>query len=154
MMAMRVAEIMTREVRTTRPEAPLREAAATMAAAGVSGLPVCDGDGRIVGMLSEGDILRLFQRVAVPTYVDILGGVFPIPPPAVLERQLREVTAYRVDQVMTRGAVTITPQAEVAEAARRMRARGVKRLPVVDEADRLVGIVSRADIVRAFATGS
>ena len=148
---MKVAEVMTARVVTTRPDASLQEAAQAMSGSKVSGLPVVDEAGRVVGMLTEGDILRLFRRVSVPFYIDILGGEFAIPGPGVLQHQLEEVTAYRVDQLMTRHVVTASPDEEVAEAARRMHGRDIKLLPVVDADGRLVGVISRADIVRAFA---
>ncbi|HVB10503.1 MAG TPA: CBS domain-containing protein [Bacillota bacterium] len=142
---------MTQQVQTTRPEAGLREAAKQMTAAHISGLPVVDGDGRLAGILTEGDILRVFRQVSIPFYIDILGGEFSIPGPHVIERQLEEVTAYRVDQLMTRQVVTASPDEDVADAARRMHARDVKLLPVVDGDGRLVGVISRGDIVRTFA---
>jgi len=148
---LKVSEVMTQQVQTTRPEAGLREAAKQMTAAHISGLPVVDGDGRLAGILTEGDILRVFRQVSIPFYIDILGGEFSIPGPHVIERQLEEVTAYRVDQLMTRQVVTASPDEDVADAARRMHARDVKLLPVVDGDGRLVGVISRGDIVRTFA---
>ncbi len=148
---MKVSEVMTRDVLTTRPDASLRDAAKVMSARHVSGLPVVDEAGQVAGILTEGDILRLFRRVSVPFYIDILGGEFAIPGPGVLQRQLEEVTAYRVDQLMTRRVVTAAPDEEVAEAARRMHGRDLRLLPVVDEQGRLVGVISRGDVVRAFA---
>jgi len=148
---LKVSEVMTQQVQTTRPEAGLREAAKQMTAAHISGLPVVDGDGRLAGILTEGDILRVFRQVSIPFYNDILGGEFSIPGPHVIERQLEEVTAYRVDQLMTRQVVTASPDEDVADAARRMHARDVKLLPVVDGDGRLVGVISRGDIVRTFA---
>jgi CBS domain-containing protein len=149
--ALKVSEIMTTQVRTARPDSPLRDAARLMSEAKISGLPVVDADGRLVGILTEGDILRVFRQVSIPFYIDILGGEFAIPGPHVLERQLEEVTAYRVDQLMTGHVFTASPDEEVADAARRMHARDVKLLPVVDGDGRLVGVISRADVVRAFA---
>lgn len=151
MVPLKVSEVMTQQVQTTRPEAGLREAAKQMTAAHISGLPVVDGDGRLAGILTEGDILRVFRQVSIPFYIDILGGEFSIPGPHVIERQLEEVTAYRVDQLMTRQVVTASPDEDVADAARRMHARDVKLLPVVDGDGRLVGVISRGDIVRTFA---
>lgn len=145
-----VSEAMTQPVRTTTPDALLSAVARTLSEAHISGMPVCDAEGRLAGIVTEGDLIRILQRVSVPTYVDILGGVFPYPWPSALEKQLREVTAYRVDQIMTRHVVTVTPAQSLEEAARRMMERGVKRLPVVDDQSRVVGIISRADVVRAL----
>ena len=139
---------MTADVATVGPGTLLAEAARLMRERRVSGLPVVDA-GRLAGVITEGDMLRQLHRVDVPGYIDILGGVFPIPGSGHLERQLREITAYRVDQLMTRNVVTAAPDEDVAEAARRMERRRVRRLPVLDGTGRLVGIVTRSDLLRA-----
>jgi CBS domain-containing protein len=151
-LAVRVSEFMTRQVLTTRADASLRDAAKVMSSHHVSGLPVVDEAGQLVGILTQGDILRLFRKVSVPFFIDILGGEFAIPGPGTLQRQLAEVTAYRVDQLMTAHVVTAAPDEDVAAAARRMHERNLKLLPVVDGGGRLAGVISRGDIVRAFAT--
>lgn len=146
---MRVADVMTTDVVTVGPETRLDEAARLLRSRRISGLPVLDG-GRLVGLITEGDLLRQLQRIDVPGYIDVLGGIFPLPGPGHMERQLRDVTAYRVDQLMSRDPVTVSPGADVVEAARVLRRRHIKRLPVVDADGALVGIVSRADLLRAL----
>lgn len=137
---MLVADIMTREVRTVTPDTPLKEAARLMAEAGVSGLPVLEGE-HLVGIITEADFVappddgrRSRHLLAI-----LFGG----------ERRIREATT--VGEAMTREVVTIGPDRPVREAARTMARLGVKRLPVVDGDGHLVGIVSRADVLRTYA---
>lgn len=141
---MKVQDVMTTEVRTIEPEATLKEAAALMAELRVSGLPVASR-GTVVGVISEGDILFKEMRHDEPG-----GGfftrLFSIPVPE-LEAKL---AARTVGEAMTAPAVKIGPTRPVAEAATVMINENVKRLPVVDDAGTLVGIVTRADLVRAF----
>jgi CBS domain-containing protein len=121
----------------------LKEAARLMVRHRVSGLPVVDGAGRLIGIVSEGDFIRQEAGRDKPHGVSLLDAVFG-------EGELQAVGAETVAEVMTRSVVTITPEATVGEAARVMGRRNVKRLPVVDLDGELIGIVSRADVVGAF----
>jgi CBS domain-containing protein len=141
---MRVNDLMTKEVLTVRPGTQLKDAAQLLAQHRISGLPVVDDDRHVLGVLSEGDILykeagatdkpRFFER--------LLSG-----PPAEFELKL---AARTVGEAMSAPAVTIGPTRPVTVAATMMIEERVNRLPVVDEEDRLIGIITRADLVRAF----
>lgn len=139
---MRVEDLMTREVATTTPDTPLREAARVLARAGISGMPVVDHEGTVVGVLSEADIL-VKAGGEVPGH-KLLGWLLDAD--TGLEDKFR---AQTVGEAMSFPAVTVTPERPVHEAAKLMSTEGINRLPVVDEG-RLVGIVTRADVVRAF----
>lgn len=143
---MRVVEIMQRAVITVRPEASLREVASLLVEHGISGLPVVDREGVLVGVVSEADFVA--KELGVPEHRH-----------RVLELFLGESGADRAEQAkadaaiageaMTSPAITVDPDASVRDAARIMTERQINRLPVVS-GGRLVGIVSRADLVRAF----
>jgi CBS domain-containing protein len=140
---MKVRDIMTTDPVKVTGETRLKEAARLMVRHRVSGLPVVDQAGKLIGILSEGDFIRREAGRDRPHGVSLLDAVFG-------EGELEPVGAETVAEVMTRSVVTITPEATVGEAARVMGRRNVKRLPVVDLEGELVGIVSRADIVGAF----
>lgn len=140
---MRVAELMTSEVVTVRAETPLREAAALLAEKRISGLPVVDAGGRVVGVLSEGDIVA---KAGGATRGNRLLG-WLLEPDVDLADKIR---ARTVGEAMSAPALTIEADRRVHEAARLMAAEGINRLPVVDDGA-LVGIVTRADVVRAFS---
>jgi CBS domain-containing protein len=140
---MRVADVMTREVRTAPPETTLKEVALILAELRVSGLPVVEA-GRVVGVVSEADILAK-ERGESPARSGLLGLL--LDDGADLAAKLQARTA---GEAMTSPAVTIGPMRSVAEAAGRMIDERVNRLPVVDEDGAIVGIVTRADLVRAF----
>lgn len=141
---MRVADVMTQEVRCVAPEASLKDVAATLVEHGISGMPVCDRDGRVLGVVSETDILYK-ERGTRPRRRGPLAWL--------VERARRaevvKTAARTAGEAMTRPALTIDPGRSVSEAARLMLDRGVNRLPV-SKADQLLGIVTRADLVRAF----
>jgi CBS domain-containing protein len=139
---MRVENVMTRDVVWVGPELPLRDVATCLVDNGISGVPVCGGDRRVLGVVSEADI------VAKERGVDVM-------PTGALRwlyangETTAKTTARTAGEAMTAPAVTIAPRRAVSEAAKVMLDRGVNRLPVVVD-DRLVGIVTRADLVRAF----
>lgn len=140
---MKVRDIMTTDPVRVTGDTRLREAARLMVRHRVSGLPVVDEAGKLIGIVSEGDFIRREAGRDRPQGVSLLDAVFG-------EGELQPAGAETVAEVMTRSVVTITPEASIGEAARVMGRRNVKRLPVVDLEGELVGIVSRADVVGAF----
>jgi CBS domain-containing protein len=139
---MKVSDVMTTAVVAVGSETPLRDVAALLTERRISGLPVVD-DGRVVGVVSEGDILA---KVRGPEERHGLLG-FLLDDWATAELKLE---ARTVGAAMTSPAVTIGPNRPVSEAAATMMDEGVNRLPVVDAEGTLLGIVTRADLVRAF----
>ncbi len=140
---MKVSDVMTSPALTTQPDAPLKEAALTLVREGISGLPVVDDDGRVIGVLSEADVIA--KEGFQPRKGGFLSWLLAPDDPWLEER----LAARTVGEAMSAPAVTITPNRPLSAAATRMIEERVNRLPVVD-GDRLVGIVSRADLVRAF----
>ena len=126
---MRVVDLMTADVITATPDTPIKVAARLMVRNKVSGLPVCDEDSCVVGIITEADFLRL--EVAREEAVH--------PKPVELVRE-----------VMHRSVLTIGPDATVGEAARMMVINDVNRLPVTDGDGKSLGIISRLDVVAAF----
>jgi CBS domain-containing protein len=139
---MKVKDVMTTSVTTVAPETSLKDVAAILAERGVSGLPVVDASGAVIGVVSEADIL-MKERTPEPPRRGILGWLLEPEPPT------EKLTARTAGDAMTSPAITVGSGVSVARAASTMVERGVNRLPVVDDG-RLVGIVTRADLVRAF----
>jgi CBS domain-containing protein len=141
---MRIQDIMTRDVVTVRPDATLKEAARLLVCRRISGMPVVDDGGQLVGVLSEGDLL--FKQRGEPGRDGVLAWLVHRGNGA----EHAKLDARLVEEAMTSPAITIDAGWSLTAAAERMLRDGVNRLPVV-RGDRLVGIVTRADIVRAFA---
>ena len=142
---MKVRDLMQSDVLTTRPEESLKDVARTLVENRISGMPVCDAESKVVGVISEGDILfkergRPEQRSAPLGWL-LDGGS---------RTDLKKMTARTVGDAMTAPAVTIRPSSSATAAARLMIEKGVNRLPVVMQNGQIVGIVTRADLVRAF----
>ncbi|ARH95078.1 CBS domain-containing protein [Streptomyces sp. MOE7] len=137
-----MGELMTRKVVSVRLDTPFKDIARTLADHAVSAVPVLDGLGRPAGIVSEADLLR---KVADRSD---LSGRAPLPPLEAWERARAE--GRTAGELMSAPAVCAHPEWTVVEAARLMEVQHVKRLPVVDEADVLLGIVSRSDLLRVF----
>jgi CBS domain-containing protein len=140
---MRVEKIMTRDVVTVAAGTPLKEVAALLAANHISGVPVADPDGTVLGVVSEADILCKEQGFP-PNPGRVSGWLLRR-----MDGELDKIGARRAADAMTAPALTVRPAQQVSEVARLMVGHRINRLPVV-AAGRLVGIVSRADLVRAF----
>lgn len=131
---MRVAELMERKVKSVRGEATVAEAIVELADAHISGMPVVDGAGRMIGVLSTTDLLTAEAETD----------------DAASRKSLWENTAVR--ELMTPRPFTVAPDEDVREAARQMLYADVHRL-FVAEGDQVIGVISTTDIVRAVATG-
>jgi CBS domain-containing protein len=141
------ADVMTRSILSVTPNASLLEAIRLMLDNHVSGLPVIDEAGQLVGILTEGDLLRRGETGTGrqrPRWLEILLG------PGRLASEYVRTHGRKVDDIMTREPVSVAPEAPLDEIVELMERHRIKRVPVI-EGDKLVGIVSRADFLRALA---
>ena len=142
-MARRVRDVMTPEVVTVDEHASFKDIATLIAERRVSAVPVLDREGRVLGIVSEADLVLKEEFPEGPAGGRLFQG-----------RRQREDRAKAAGdtaaELMTAPAVTVGPDATVSEAARLLHRHGIKRLPVVDPAGPLLGIVSRADLLKVF----
>src|ERR1700726_452887 len=147
-MAMKAEDIMTRRVISVAPEASILESARLMLQHRVSGLPVIDAAGRLVGVVTEGDFLR---RVEVgterkrPRWLEFIAG------PGRLATEYVHSHGRKVADVMTGEPITVGEDTPIEEVVRLMERRRIKRLPVM-RGTKVVGIVSRANLLHALAS--
>ena len=140
---MKVVDVMTTDVVAALPDWSLKQAARVMIDAGVSGLPVVGDDGTVAGIITEADFIET-EAGRIVGRERLFDTVFG-------EKRTR--TPSTVEAAMSRSPIVVDRNTTIAEAARLMTDRKVKRLPVVDPNGRLEGIVSRGDILVAFARG-
>jgi len=142
------SEIMHTEVRTLAPETTLREAAELLGIWQVSGAPVVDSNGKLVGVVSESDMLsEARKRAALPRTAAF--GVF-LPVEDALKRIYHDGATLLVGEVMSTNVVTATPATSVEELGRTLVQRRINRIPVVDDNGQLAGIVTREDVLKAL----
>ena len=146
-----VADVMSRDPIVVRSETPLNEAIQILAERRISGLPVVDDAGKLVGIISETDLMWQETGVTPPAYIMFLDSVIYLKNPATYERDLHKALGQTVGEVMSKDPITISPEKTLTEAARVMHDKSVHRLPVLDDALQVIGILTRGDIVRAMA---
>jgi CBS domain-containing protein len=140
-----VHDVMTREVQSITPDAPITEAIELLIGKRYRALPVVDAEQRVVGILTDGDVLR---RLDLPD-----AGVQAALTEIELTNQLNALrhSTQTVADLMRTELILVTPATPVAEAVRLMTGHNIKRLPVVDDQGRMVGMVSRVDVLRALS---
>ncbi|MFE7233110.1 CBS domain-containing protein [Streptomyces sp. NPDC002405] len=141
-----VGDVMTPTVVALAGGAMFKEIVRTMEQWGVSAMPVLDGRGRVLGVVSEADLLR--KEELRDNDPDLPGG-----PPPVAGSRPAKARAVTAEELMNTPAVTVHPAAALGRAARLMARHGVKRLPVVGDDGVLIGIVSRSDLLKVFLRG-
>lgn len=146
---MNAADIMSQDVITVMPGHSIWHAARIMLDHHVSGLPVIDGEGRLRGMFTEGDLLRRAEYGLTDGRLDWLASNSA-------EGSARDYVhshSWRVEDVMTSPAVSVRDETSLVDVAVLFGTRGIKRVPVLKDG-RLVGIVSRADLLHVIAAGA
>ncbi|MEO1430182.1 MAG: CBS domain-containing protein [Cyanobacteria bacterium J06633_8] len=146
-----VSEVMTPKPITVKNDTPLREAIKILAEKGISGLPVVDDAGNLIGIISETDLMWQQAGVNPPAYFMIFDSVIYLKNPIEYERELHKALGQTVGEVMSQKPITISPDKPLTEAAKIMRDRKIHRLPVVDDSQQIVGILSLSDIIRDMA---
>jgi CBS domain-containing protein len=145
---MKASDVMTQRVVSVRPEASIVSAARLMLASRVSGLPVIDECGNLVGIVTEGDFLRRAETGTErkrPHWLEFVVG------PGRLAADYVQSHGRKVAEVMTRDPITITEETPLDEVVRLMEKRRVKRLPVMRDG-KVVGILSRANLLQGLAS--
>lgn len=137
----RVADVMATDVTTVDKNMPYKQVARLLAENDLTSVPVVSGGRRVLGMVSEADVLRREERA----FGRLSAGL-----PRRTHRERAQATALTAAGLMTSPAITIHPDAPLGAAARLMNAHHVRRLPVISPSGELIGVVSRQDLLRAF----
>jgi CBS domain-containing protein len=148
-MNVRASDIMTTRIITASPDMSIRHAAGMMVFAGISGMPVVDESGRLLGMVTEGDLMR---RAEIGTGVKQRSWWLELAASTTeLANQYVKEHARKVEDVMTTDVSTVTETCPVADIAELLDRRRIKRVPVMRDG-KVVGVVSRANLIRALVT--
>ncbi|CAG0927759.1 hypothetical protein TFLX_00598 [Thermoflexales bacterium] len=149
---MKVSEIMTTEVKTVKRETSVNAVAQLLGAHDISGVPVVDDDYHVVGIITELDLIVRNTRLEMPRFIEVLDwGKIPLERPGHARERLQHMLGTHAADIMTAKVETIGPEATVEELAELMVKRRFNPVPVVDAAGKLIGIVSRADLVDMMA---
>lgn len=143
-------EIMTQDVITVGPDMPVKELAKLLVEHHISGVPVVDKEGSLIGIITEKDLIESNKNLHLPTVVTLFDAVIYLESEKHFKEELRKMAASKVEDIMTRKVVTIGEETSIREIATIMSEQGKDLLPVVREG-KLIGIVGKADIVRSMA---
>lgn len=146
------ADIMQPNVITIKENASVEDLAKLLARKKIGGVPVVDDQNRIVGIVTESDLVAVDADIHFPHYIELLGNIIYLESVKKYEERLQKAAAVQVGEMMTRKVITVQKDAPLNEIATVMTDHRINRLPVV-EGDILVGIITRADVVRAMAKG-
>ena len=146
-----VAQGMTPNPITVTPQTPLEEAIKILAEKKISGLPVQDEAGKLVGVISETDLMWQETGVEPPPYIMILDSLIYLQNPARYNKEIHKALGQTVGEVMSDKPITIQLDRSLKEAAQTMHEKQIRRLPVVDNEGKLVGILTQGDIIRMMA---
>ena len=144
-----VADIMVRDVLTVTPDLGVKEFAELLRERHIGGAPVVDDDGRLVGIVTEGDLMALDADLHFPFYIQFLDSVIYLESAKKCEERLKRAVAATVADIMTSNVRTVRPDDPVRKAATLMSEHRFDRVPVVD-GGRVVGIVGRHDVLKVL----
>lgn len=145
-----VQDFMTPDPITISPTESLETVIKLLEDHRISGLPVVDAENHVVGIISEGDLLVRESPMQPPLYMTLLGSVIYFESPKQFHQHMQKALGMLVQDVMTRPPITTQPDTPLTSAANVMLAKKINRLPVVDQAQCLIGIITRHDLVRAL----
>jgi CBS-domain-containing membrane protein len=143
-------DIMTREVVTIGSKASVEDLAKLLEERRISGVPVLDDRGTLVGVVTQSDLVQRSRDMELPPALNILDLHLFLETPSHFQKRLEKLLGNKVKDVMTENPLTIAPDTPVREIAGLMSSKGVHTLPVLDEG-KLVGIVGKLDLIRGLA---
>ncbi len=148
---MKAADIMSKEVVTVGPDASVEETAAVLVKNNISGVPVVDDKNKIIGIVTQKDIMYKDVEPRFPPYAELLGGLIFLGGVREYNDELKKALATRVEEIMTRKVITVKEDTDIQEIAQLMVRNNINRIPVTDNKGGLSGIISRADVIRFIA---
>src|SRR3989304_4841117 len=147
---MKTKDIMTKEVVTVKPEMTIEELARLFTKHDISGAPVVDEAGGLIGIVTENDLIKMEQRLHIPTIITIFDAVIYLGSSKKFEEDLKRMAATKVEDIYKKDVVIINENSSIENIATIMSEKNVHHLPVVKK-DKIVGIVGKKDIVKAIA---
>jgi CBS domain-containing protein len=152
-MAETVREVMDTSPETVNVDTNVEDVVRVLRDNELPGVPVLDGDGKLAGIVTEADLILPDDQgdLHIPHYINLFGGTVFLEPLGRFEKRLRKAFASTAADMMTADPDTVGPDASIKEAARLIHESGHNRLPVVEDDGRLVGVITRVDLLGALS---
>jgi CBS-domain-containing membrane protein len=142
-------EIMTTKIITVTPETAVSELAQILATSNIGGAPVVDEEGRLLGVVTESDLIDQTKKVHIPTVVAILDSLIFLERPDKMEKDIRKIAGTVVGDIYSKNPVTVSEETPLDEIATIMAKKHVHTLPVL-RGEQLVGVIGKGDIIRTL----
>ncbi len=149
---LRAKDLMTENVIAVTKDTEVRELARILTANKISGAPVLDGAGKLVGVVTESDLIFQNKKVHLPTAVAILDAFFFLENPEKMEKEMKKMAGTTVADIFAEEIVTVQKDTPLDELATLMAEKNIHTLPVLDQ-EELVGVIGKSDIIRTIAEG-
>ena len=150
---LKVKDIMTRKIITVSPETEVVNAAKILLEKGINGLPVIDASGKLVGVLTQSDLVAQQKSIPIPTVFTLLESYIPLTLIHRIDKEVEKIAALKVEQAMTPNPVTVGLETDIADVAKLMVDKKFHTLPVM-EGDKVVGIVGKEDVLKTLLPDS
>ncbi|MEN8188316.1 MAG: CBS domain-containing protein [Thermodesulfobacteriota bacterium] len=142
-------DIMSREVITVTSHTSVKDLAQTLALHQISGAPVVDDSGKVIGVVTESDLIDQSKKVHIPTVITILDSVFYLENPDKMEQEMKKIAGSMVGDICSSSPTLLAPDTPLDEIATIMAEQSIHTLPVVED-NRIVGIIGKRDIIRTI----
>lgn len=148
-------DVMTKDIITVKPDMAVKDLAGLMSEKGIGGAPVVDDNGRLIGIVTESDLIVQDARLQYPTYFHLLDGFIYWPASAAkFNEEFKKALGATVGEIMTENVVTAGEEATIEDLATLMMDKDIGRIPIVDSDRKVTGIVTKHDVVVAIGQSS
>lgn len=141
------SDIMTTEVVTVKKDTSLKELARILYERNISGVPVVDDNGALIGIICESDLIRQNKKLHIPTVIALFDWVLYLERPKAMEKEIRRINAAKVEDLYTKDVITVDEKTPIEEIATLMTNKKIYSIPVMD-GNRLVGIIGKGDFLK------
>lgn len=143
-------DIMSKNVITVNKSTPISELSALFINHNVNGIPVLDDDGKVIGIVTQGDLIEQNKNLHIPTVITLFDAVLFLESEKKFESDVKKLTGNKVEDIYSTDAITVSADTEISEIATIMAEKDVHTLPVMDDG-KLTGVIGKLDLIRGMA---
>ncbi len=143
-------DIMTKTVITVKKDTPISELSDLFISYNVNGLPVVDDDEKVIGIVTQSDLIEQNKNLHIPTVITLFDAVLFLDSEKKFESDIKKLTANKVEDIYSAGAVTVSVDTELGDIATIMAEKDVHTIPVLDDG-KLAGVIGKLDLIRGMA---
>jgi len=147
---MKAKEVMTKNVIAVKEEDTIDDVIKILLSNKISGVPVVNEEKEVIGVVSEADLIFRDKEIEIPAFIPVMEGYIFLQSVKKYEEQLKKQVAYKVKDVMSAPVITAKEDEEIEKIANIMLKKRINRIPIVDKEGKLVGLITRSDILKTF----